>query len=196
MSITGNSRAIEATSGLPYINIKANTCAGFPANFIQAKHTGHLVSKEGLINVNKVHQMPGDTRSDSTLIDCALQLVSLLVDSGPFPFSKHNIEVQYLGDTSFKPTVTTTLLFVNLRGSEDYEHQLILGLNLVNKRLISVIKFSEKKGYPGFSNLTYTKLTGDLFKIIYALPGDITGKIDSDQLISRDVKLRANGKAH
>jgi len=176
-----------------YINVKKGLDINFPKPFIESLDKEYPLNSDKILNVNYIDQTFGDTIKDSIIINQIHKIMSLLTNTAKLVILEKKIEVHFLGNICFLEGVTTKLLLIKQKEKSDYRHKIVLGLNIVDMRLTSIIKLSETIGYLGFGDLVYTQYCKNYFKIIHGLPSDITGKIDPKSVKVHKVKMRKNG---
>ena len=154
----------------------------------------HLKS-DSVLNVNFFKQPQGNEIEDTVFLNQICDILQVLI-SPVEDFSKpQKIEAHYMGDAFFKKTIVTKLIFINLNEEEDYRHDVLLGLNICNKKVVSIIKLSEYVDVIGFGDLTYSSFKNGVFIITHALPTDIVVDEYSKSKPKRHkVKIRNNGK--
>ncbi|MFA6060624.1 MAG: hypothetical protein WC756_20675 [Taibaiella sp.] len=115
----------------------------------------------------------------------------------PMLFQKSNSFSMYsLGEMKLNVHTVTKLLYVEARDlANDKVLKIILGINMVDNRIVSVIELSRNLRLAGWSSYTYSTWSKNKFKIIYAVPTCVIGsKIRRSPLDSYTVKMKNDGK--
>lgn len=196
MHLFGQNRRCKSKSDNPFFNVTGNTFIDISSDFIGLKKPCEFLTDKD-INVTLFDGSEGERIEDTILLREIFKTLPILVPSKKSLIDEKT-EVYYMGDIPLQPSINSKIIFLILKDEkqERHIHKVVIGLNVNEERVVSVIKLSEKLELMGFGSLCYSQYNKGVFKLITTLPSDLTGKIKRKQGKARRIRMRNNGELH
>jgi len=109
------------------------------------------------------------------------------------PFSIYS-----MGEIKLREHVLTKLFYIEVKDkANSRELKLLMGVNMVNRQVVSIIELSRNLLLLGFSNYTYSIWHKNKFKIVNPIASDVTGPgIKHAHPDAYTVKMEDDGRLH
>lgn len=177
----------------PFINLEDRKDIDISSEFIDKNSDYVPVFGDNYLNVNYVKVKQGSKLTDTVLIKEFLKAVVTIVCFDKSLFVEKVI-VNYLGDIQFIQSISTKLLLFEINQDVENRHSILLGVNVFEKKAISIINLSEAIVNMGFGSLFYSNYNKNTFTLIIAPPSDIAGKIKEKRKKGVKIKMLYNGE--
>lgn len=183
----------EKQVGVKYfVNVEKEDSINSIADLLK-KYDRLFIIKSGTIKMNSVKDTSIFVKDISLTEQISRKIQTLANASGKFKFDEK--KYYFIGDVSLRKDIGTKLFYVNYKTKDaDVVYEWIIGLNLKNSQITSVVKFCESSLIIGWFDGIYTQFSQNCFDIVKYTPDIIVKNKTQKDVRLKKLKLKSDGK--